>query len=729
MIRSPVGCSTLTEVISRAGSSRLTLGLLLDWLEGEYQNGIFSGAAEAARENDVNLVCFTGGVLRAPRWFWAERNSAFDLVGRENVDGLIVTSTIANAVGTEMLVEYCRRFRSIPLCSIAVPMPDVPGLTVDQNSGFADGLRHLIDVHGRKRIAFIRGPEASEEAQRRFVAFQEVLAAADLPVVPELLTVGDFLRATGATAVRRWADTGVQFDAIVAANDEMALGALDVLLKLGVRVPQDVSVMGFDDSEESRFCSPALTTVRQPVRELGRRAVLMVLEQLRHGGRIPESQQLGSTFVPRASCGCSRRAHAESTAATGESDGGEGVSEGLKCVQLQRWVRSFAEASKAFLVTLDMPSLMNAIIDQLPRLQIPSCYLALYENREAPAESARMLLACDALTPGRRWPWLQQPEGGGDGGRRFLSRELIPADLWPSRRTTFVLEPLFYRDEQQGYVLIEMGPSDGAAYEALRDQISGALKGAMQYQRVADERDRRHAMEKAEVDVEKERLIAAGIQGLLPRRELRSGDLDVATAILPAPHPRGGAGDAIETATGLHAWVARTEMDSLTGALTAFMMQSVILARVTQDEDVQPAEVIETVRRVMARRAPSGGAVNAIMTAVCIRDGRLTVAGDPAPVLLCRRNGRCELLAVAESGDASSLPALEDGDVLVLAIGVAEALGAQSQAFGRERLARSIAELRRESARGIRDGLLAVLKRWTSAQREDLVIVVVRRHA
>jgi hypothetical protein len=168
-------------------------------------------------------------------------------------------------------------------------------------------ISHLISRHGHRRIAFVRGPLANEEAERRFGVYERVLVAHGIPLDPRFVTVGDFEEASGHDAVQTLFDErglGGSIEAIVASNDLMAIGVMSGLEKRGVRVP-DVAVTGFDDIEECRYTRPQLTTVRQPLREQGREAVRMLLSMLR-GERAPPTVALPTELVLRNSCGCAR---------------------------------------------------------------------------------------------------------------------------------------------------------------------------------------------------------------------------------------------------------------------------------------------------------------------------------------------------------------------------------------------------------------------------------------
>jgi DNA-binding LacI/PurR family transcriptional regulator/signal transduction histidine kinase len=307
---------------------RPTIGLLIDYLYGVggYQPAVWSGAAEAARERDVNLICFAGGTLgHSPvDSFIAQANRLYDLVTAESVDGLVVCgNTLSSFVGPEEFQAFCTRYSSIPAVSVGLALRNTPLVSVDNKEGIRAAIIHLIEHHGYRRIAFIRGPEGHVEAAIRYDAYAQTLTESGIPLNPDLVAPGDFLTATGSAAIRLLLDDRkAEFEAVVAANDNMALGAIEALQTRGVRVPYDVAVVGFDDSDQARVSTPSLTTVRQPAHELGKEAV-GILVALLAGEPAPQRVTLPTELVVRHSCGCLApsvaRATAESMVATGET--------------------------------------------------------------------------------------------------------------------------------------------------------------------------------------------------------------------------------------------------------------------------------------------------------------------------------------------------------------------------------------------------------------------------
>lgn len=477
------------------------LGLLLDWLEDDYQNIVLRGAVEAAAERGVGLVCFAGGALgpahggsKPGTRFGAPRNAVFGLACAHNVDGLMVLSgTLANHVGREELVRFCESYRPLPMCSIAVALPTMPSVLVDNAAGMRAAIVHLIVDHGLKRIAFVRGPQANDDAERRYRIYCDVLSEYGLGVDPRLVVPGDFQRASGVRAVRELLDNRrLKIDAIVAASDYMALGAIEGAAARGLRVPEDLAVVGFDDVEEASCATPPLTTVRQPLFDQGRWAVEVLLDLIR-GRPTPDRIQLHTEFVRRSSCGCAWRDGARADVESEKEAAPEtrDVSKLEAAVFLQarqrlaarRWARALAETGEALLSTPDVPGLAKTVAEQLPALGIESGYLALYEPGERPSPLSRLILGFDGVN-------------AVTDGRVFRSDELIPSDLSSGALPRpYVVEPLFFKDEELGFAVLQLGPTEGVIYEALRDQVSGALKSALLLEQVIEtDRERRRLL-------------------------------------------------------------------------------------------------------------------------------------------------------------------------------------------------------------------------------------------
>lgn len=229
----------------------------------------------------------------------ARGNEIFDnLAGR--VDGMI---TLSRTVPEGLLAHIARR---IPVVVIAGTRAgdDYDHIGTDNVAGMQAMTKHLVDAHGVRDMAFVGGPADSPDDRDRFEGFRMGLLAEGIEAPSEPLLRGDFTRSHARMLGYRLVEAGQVPRALVCSNDQTALGVLDALLATGLRVPEDVIVTGFDGIDASETSRPRLTTVRQPMRELGRAAVDTLLRRLGDPLMPPQTGTLPVTVLLRESCGC-----------------------------------------------------------------------------------------------------------------------------------------------------------------------------------------------------------------------------------------------------------------------------------------------------------------------------------------------------------------------------------------------------------------------------------------
>lgn len=176
--------------------------------------------------------------------------------------------------------------------------PDLPSVVAANFEGAFEAATHLVAL-GHRRIAFVNGPPEYGCNQERLRGYETALDTAGIPIDPSLIREGDFARAGGRRATDSLLRVEKSPTAIFAANDLMAFGAMEAAEAAGRRVPDDLSVVGFDDIPEARLTRPALTTVRQPLYEMGARAVELLLAQI-GGHELSETRVvLPTELVPR----------------------------------------------------------------------------------------------------------------------------------------------------------------------------------------------------------------------------------------------------------------------------------------------------------------------------------------------------------------------------------------------------------------------------------------------
>jgi LacI family transcriptional regulator len=290
-----------------------TLGLLLPEIGLGFFSPMLRGIESAARQAGYDLLIAThyGDDPRPPD---GERGEAQQVAGPElrrrerlvplgphNTDGLLIFAD--NADVAEMERSHRRGFPVVLLYRSAPEGLPIPYVTIENQAGARQAVDHLIEAHGRRRIAFLRGPAANEDAYWRERGYRESLATHGIPFDPALVADGEFQEERARVEVERRLAEGLELDAIFAADDDSAGGALIALAQAGKRVPQDVALVGFDDTLVSRYLSPPLTTVHAPTELVGREAMRQLVRLITTGEAEPVTL-LPTRLVIRQSCGC-----------------------------------------------------------------------------------------------------------------------------------------------------------------------------------------------------------------------------------------------------------------------------------------------------------------------------------------------------------------------------------------------------------------------------------------
>jgi DNA-binding LacI/PurR family transcriptional regulator/signal transduction histidine kinase len=289
-----------------SSSRRKTVGVFAARLSRAWGAEFMTGIMEAAEEKDVNVVSFVGGDLLSIPFADQSQPSygLYDLIDPGLVDGLLLCSDLALGSTHDEIQKFCKTLAPIPVVSHAIEADGVSAFATDDLGGMRAAVRHLIEVHGYKRIAFIRGLAGHTEAERRYQAYREELEAQAIQPDERLILNGDYSAESGRQAVRTlFGERAARVDAIVAANDRMAFGAMEVLGQRGVRVPDQIALVGFDDISEADSLGVPLTTVRQPFYSLGRQAFLGLMKRMQ-GEQLPALTVLPASLVVRWSCGC-----------------------------------------------------------------------------------------------------------------------------------------------------------------------------------------------------------------------------------------------------------------------------------------------------------------------------------------------------------------------------------------------------------------------------------------
>lgn len=286
---------------------RKTIGYLANSAGGAlrpYENDVSGAVAQTADENGFDLVVIAGGVIDFTANFDSQRNFIYDLATATSLDGILLLSFFLNERPyPEGFQEFCDRFADLPIVSIGTVIPGVPSVVINNYQSMSLAMRHVIDEHRCRNIVYLNGPHDNEEARERIKAYKDIVKATGIGYRPEYVIQGDFLKESGIVAAKTILERGLSFDAIVSANDDMAIGAMEYLANAGMQCPKDYIITGFDNLEVSRLVVPALTTIEQSAWELGQTGCQLICDLL-EGRPAPQNLEVTTRLQIRESCGC-----------------------------------------------------------------------------------------------------------------------------------------------------------------------------------------------------------------------------------------------------------------------------------------------------------------------------------------------------------------------------------------------------------------------------------------
>jgi len=277
-------------------------------IDEEYQNGVIEGAIACAREHNANISCFSafGGVISNAAYDMGEYN-IYSLINYNRFDGIILLTNTIGDTGEKERIIRSSVSASAPVAILdCADHPEFFNISIDNKAAMREIVNHVIKVHGARNICFISGPVTNPEANDRYHSYLDTMKENGLIPDATMILFSDFRSTGGRDSISEYLDSGHALpDVVICANDAMALGAAEELEKRGYRIPDDVIITGFDNTDNASHHYPALTTVSRPLYEAGYKACMAVLEP----EKTPKSTVLAAEPVFTESCGCRSEVH------------------------------------------------------------------------------------------------------------------------------------------------------------------------------------------------------------------------------------------------------------------------------------------------------------------------------------------------------------------------------------------------------------------------------------
>lgn len=293
-------------------SRRRRIGLFTAYPETTHARRILDGIAGQCKKYGYDLCVFASSVhfsFPHENYVRGEAN-IYRLANPDELDGVILDSV--SLVGDpenqiqKNLLAWISGYEKLPKCALELPMEGIRLIPNNNEEAIREQCRHVIEVHGRKRICILTGQQGNEIAESRLALYLDEIRKHGLDVLPEHIVYGDFYYFSGDALARQIAGNEISRpDAVICASDYMAIGLVSRLIKLGIRVPDDVLVIGFDSSDEGAINLTTIASYEPASREMGANAVDYLRSMMEPEAELlPYVRDVSAQFHAGASCGC-----------------------------------------------------------------------------------------------------------------------------------------------------------------------------------------------------------------------------------------------------------------------------------------------------------------------------------------------------------------------------------------------------------------------------------------
>ncbi|HRX15574.1 MAG TPA: substrate-binding domain-containing protein [Spirochaetota bacterium] len=479
--------------------------LMLEMLDyGEnYLEAIWKNTIKEARAAGVALIIFVGQLIGTGKSDDEVQAALFKLARRPVFDGYILCGTVLNHIGKHNFSRIGKELANMPGVVTSFAVPGLSTVSVDNESGLREVVRHLINDHGYRRIACIRGPKNNIEADLRFKVWKEEIENAGLDESLDLLVQGHFNSRKSPDVYRDLKSlAGGMPQAVVACNDNMAIHIIEHLMKDGYRVPEDIAVIGFDNIAHGLYLQCPLTTVHQPIGDTAVVALRKLIEETTNG--CPSSETvLPSTPVYRRSCGCANKHDNTSEPLPGLDSDSDKLETIFRSDAMNKTDMDYVRSAVAGLHQknwgiLNLLELFNsfihatALIDSvkelksilhhwLPLFGIKTFSVGVCLTADGSYESVKIKLMQEAIIaePPEKFMLVAcepQIDGVIEGVTSYDSWELAPVEWLDNVGTTpLVCLPLTVKDSWYGIALLEISGGDSMLYTSIQNHLATIL--------------------------------------------------------------------------------------------------------------------------------------------------------------------------------------------------------------------------------------------------------------
>lgn len=465
-------------------------------LSGEYTQELLRGINSFFADKEVNTILCQVKLPNLPYgYFEYQYWAGTTLIESKSIDAVIIVSSFfVSSVPVDLFSSWIRGLAGKPVVSIGakLDLPNSCTLITECRTVFRELIKHLVEKHGCKKIAFMSANDTiSEEARERFEAYKEMLVENNLPYDEKLVFDGNFTTGSAETAMSEFkSKEDIPFDAIVCANDLMAVGVYNAMAKIGVSVPEDLIVTGYDNSIHAHMIEPTMTTISTQIFDQGYTSAELIYKKMM-GEVVEDTIKLPLKSLYRQSCGCVPKSdvltnyitddgeivkrenafmsHSLSEHLTNNEDK-KNIYSLLDVLQVSETLHDLFHRFKQILFTVDIRRMAVVLYDE-PVENLKNDTFVLPEEVELSLVLDREN-EVEIISP----------------GVRFNPHEtILPENIFNTDFDEYVMAPIFFGEKQYGYFILKFGQKNYYQNNIYIKALCNAIASSFEYTKKQEE--------------------------------------------------------------------------------------------------------------------------------------------------------------------------------------------------------------------------------------------------
>ncbi|MDC7218303.1 MAG: substrate-binding domain-containing protein [Spirochaetales bacterium] len=474
-------------------NNKKTIAAFLSTLTTPYHKNVSLGITDCAKLNNYNVLIYAGLALNAQKPYSPFRENIFNQVHKDQVSGIIIpTSSLSRYQSKEEFKKFLNRYKDFPIVTICGDDEEYINVKPDYAGGMEKLMDHLIETHNYNKIVYLRGPKNNNSSNERQIGYEAALKKHDIPLREELIISKDINSKAGAEVVNYLLDKNIDFDAIVAVNDNVAFSIINALKEHNIRVPEEKAVCGHQGRFECTYSSPPLTTWDEDSYKQGWKAAESLIKLL-EGEEVKKEVSFDTKMYIRQSCGCSTGEIQEVllpndvelkndnlseliTLLNNKSLSKREISERMLEVQAReikyhkdKIVELFRRITGTVSLTEDLDKSIQFISQQIG---MKHCYIMFYENFDM--EKGKVIFQKAFVD--KRGLKIDSED------RIMTERLLIPNKYLPKEENyALIVEPIFFKNMGMGYIMFDYSYRDGAVFESLKALLGSHIYAEYRY--------------------------------------------------------------------------------------------------------------------------------------------------------------------------------------------------------------------------------------------------------